>query len=206
MKIKKYSIFEASATWDDFINKVNTGIIPKDKADIKVIDKLSKLTPNNGVVLDLSFGDGANSEYFIEKGFDLYGTDISKLAVETMEEKFPDSNWIEHDTLDKFPFSDEKFDLVFARLALHYFKKDDIKNVLFDINRIMKTNSYLYVMVKCSNTGEIDTGKVSYTKDDWIDMISEEFEVVEYENNTKKAYSFEKSASNLLEIIAKKIK
>lgn len=204
MKIKKYKIFEASEMWDDFINKVNTGVIPKDLPDAKAIDKLIKLIPSGSKILDLSFGDGANSEYFIEKGYDLYGTDISGLAVETMKNKYPDYNWIEHDTLDRFPFENDKFDLVFARLALHYFKKDDIERVLSDIYRILKDNGYLYIMVKCSNTSNIDTGKISYTSEEWIEMVSELFEVVESKQETKKAYSFEKTASNLFEILAKK--
>ena len=40
MMIKKFRIFESSALWDDFINKVNTGVIPKDSPDTKNIDKL----------------------------------------------------------------------------------------------------------------------------------------------------------------------
>lgn len=204
MKIKNYRVFETSALWDDFINKVNTGILPKDIPNTKVIDKLTNLIPSGSKVLDISIGDGANSEYFIEKGFDVYGTDISTLAIETIKKQYPDYTWIEHDTLDKLPFPDNYFNLVFARLALHYFEKNDIKRVLIDINRMLKSNGYFYIMVKCSNTGELNTGKKLYTSDEWKEMISNTFNIIEIDQEVKKAYVFEKDTSNLLQIISKK--
>ena len=204
MKIKNYKAFESSVIWDDFINKVNTGILPKDIPNTKVIDKLTNLIPNGAKVLDISIGDGANSEYFIEQGFDVYGTDISNLAIETIKKKYPDYTWIEHDTLDKFPFPDNYFNLVFARLALHYFQREDIERVLLDINRILKSNGYFYIMVKCSNTGSLNTGKILYTPEEWKEMISNIFNIIEIDQEIKKAYVFEKESSNLLQIISKK--
>jgi len=203
MKIKRFKIFEASELWDDYINKIKTGILPKDEADYNTINSLTKMIPSGSKVLDLSFGDGSNSEFFIEKGFDVYGTDISDLAVETMTDKYPEYTWISHDTLDKFPFPDNSFNLVFARLALHYFKKEDLERILIDINRILKNNGYLYIMVKCSDTGNLNTEKKLYDSEEWSNMISENFEIIEFSEEKKKAYSYE-NESILLEIIAEK--
>jgi len=203
MKIKRFKIFEASVLWDDFINKVNTGVLPKDIADSKSINKLTKLIPDGSKILDISIGDGANSEYFIEQGFEVYGTDISKLAIDTIKEEYPDYTWVEHDTLESFPFPDNFFNLIFARLALHYFERNDIERILSDINRMLKNNGYFYIMVKCSSTGIVNTGKILYTPDEWINMISDKFEVVDVKKDKRKAYVFEKEESNLLEIIAK---
>lgn len=206
MMIKNFKIFESVQVWNEFIDKVNKGIIPKDPPDTKTITKLISLIPSGSKVLDLSIGDGSNSEYFIERGFDVYGTDISDLAIKTMEDKYPDYIWLVHDTLDKFPFSDKNFNLVFARLALHYFKKEEIEKILIDISRILKDSGYLYIMVKCSNTGNLNTGKISYTSDDWLEIVSENFEIVNSVEELRKAYSFEKEPSNLFEIVAKKNK
>lgn len=204
MMIKNFKVFESAQVWNEFIDKVNKGIIPKDPPDTKTITKLISLIPSGSKVLDLSIGDGSNSEYFIERGFDVYGTDISDLAIKTMKNKYPDHTWIVHDTLDKFPFQDNFFNLVFARLALHYFKKEEIEKILFDINRILKDSGYLYIMVKCSDTGNLNTGKISYSSDDWLEMLSKKFEIVSSTEELRKAYSFEKELSNLFEIVAKK--
>lgn len=203
MKIKRFKIFESSVFWDEYINKIKNGILPKDEADYNTINYLTNMIPSGSKVLDLSFGDGSNSEFFIKKDFDVYGTDISDLAVEAMKDKYPDYTWISHDTLDKFPFPDNNFNLVFARLALHYFEKKDIERIFLDINRILKNNGYLYIMVKCSDTGVLNTGKNLYDSEEWSDMISKGFEIIEINEEKKKAYSYEKE-SNLLEIIAEK--
>jgi ubiquinone/menaquinone biosynthesis C-methylase UbiE len=205
MKIKRFNIFESSAIWDDFIDKINKGILPKDEPDVVTIDNLCSFIPIGSKILDISIGDGVYSEYFIENGFDVYGTDISDLAIDTMKKKYPDYTWIVHDTLEKFPFSDKYFNLVFARLSLHYFKKEDIENILLDISRILKDNGYLYIMVKISNTGNITTGKNSYSVEDWIDLLSNHFNIIEKNEEIKKAYSFEKEKSYIFEVIGKKI-
>lgn len=205
MEIKKFKTFESVALWNDFIDKINKGIISKDIVDTETIDNIIHYIPSGSKILDISIGDGVYSEYFIEKGFDVIGTDISDLAISTMKEKHSDNTWVVHDTLEKFPFSDNSFDLVFARLALHYFKKEDIERILMDLNRISKKNGYLYILVKISNTSNLDTGKVSYDSDTWINMVSDKFKVIRYRFETKKAYSFEKEPSNLLHIISKKV-
>jgi len=203
MFVKKFRAFESLSTWDDFINKVKIGERQKDPPD-EIVGKLSKLIPSDSKVLDISVGYGQNSEYFIERGFDVYGTDISELAIKEMKEIYPDYNWIVHDTLEKFPFKNNYFDLIFARLSLHYFKKEDVDRILLDIFRMTKINGYFYVMVKCSNTGNLDTGKISYTSEEWLNMILKYFSLVSSKEDVKKAYSFEKFPSNVIEIIARK--
>ena len=133
MKIKRFKIFEASVLWDDFINKVNTGVLPKDIADSKSINKLTKLIPDGSKILDISIGDGANSEYFIEQGFEVYGTDISKLAIDTIKEEYPDYTWVEHDTLESFPFPDNFFNLIFVSLtcSINPYSSNCLMNLLY---------------------------------------------------------------------------
>jgi ubiquinone/menaquinone biosynthesis C-methylase UbiE len=204
MEIKKFRLFESVELWNDFIDKINRGVIPKDKIDFPNTEKLTELIPIGSRILDISIGDGVYSEYFIEKGYDVYGTDISDLAIKTMREKHPENTWVVHDTLNRFPFSNNFFDLVFARLALHYFSIDEVEKILPDIERILKPEGYLYILVKNSNTGNIITGKFSYTTEMWLDPVSKTFKVVDYKEEFKRAYSFEKEPSNLLHIICRK--
>lgn len=205
--ITKFNVFEnfdsVGSMWDEFIYKVNTGIIPKDTPDTNNIDKLMRINPT-GSVLDISIGDGSHSEYFIKQGYDVFGTDVSPLAIKTMKDKYPEQTWIVHDTEKKFPFSDNKFDIIFARLALHYFSKDSLSNIFGDIHRMLKTNGIFFIMVKITNTGNLDTGKAQYTEDEWINLIDENFDIFNINSEIRKSYSFEKTPSNLLEIFAKK--
>ena len=202
--IKKFENFNSAASmWDDFIDKVNTGIIPKDPPDIKNIDKLINMN-SSGNVLDISVGDGAHCDYFIENGYSVYGTDISPLAIKTIEDKYPEHNWIVHDTENKFPYVDNKFDIIFARLAIHYFSKESLSHILEDIHRILKPNGTFFILVKITNKGNLDTGKKQYSKEDWVDLLDKDFDIIEVNSENRKAYTFEKGPSNLLEIFAKK--
>ena len=45
--------------------------------------------------------------------------------------------------------------------------------------------------------------KLYYTDKEWLEMVSNNFDVVEYNKETRKAYNFEKQPSNLLEILLK---
>ena len=45
--------------------------------------------------------------------------------------------------------------------------------------------------------------KLSYADKEWLEMVSNNFDVVEYNKETRKAYNFEKQPSNLLEILLK---
>jgi SAM-dependent methyltransferase len=203
-KFKLYEAFNSAAeVWDDFIDKVNIGIISKDPPDVKNIDKLTSIK-GSGDVLDISVGDGSNSEYFIENGYNVYGTDISPLAIKTIEEKYPQHTWIVHDTENSFPFGDNKFDIIFSRLSIHYFSQESVSNILGDIYRILKPGGVLFIMVKITEVGNIDTGKKQHSKESWIQLVDEQFEIVETKSENRKAYTFEKAPSNLLEIIAKK--
>jgi ubiquinone/menaquinone biosynthesis C-methylase UbiE len=205
-KLKKYNVFiqesASSEMWNDFINKINTGVIPKDPHEID-IDKLIQLKPS-GNVLDISVGDGVNSEYFVENGYRVYGTDISDVAIDTIAEKHPEHNWIVHNTENKFPYQDNMFDIVFAKLSLHYFSKEKLYDIMNDINRILKTDGIFYIMIKISNSGNINTNKKSYTKEEWENFITE-FNIIDEKIESRKAYTFEKSDSNLLTIIARKL-
>jgi ubiquinone/menaquinone biosynthesis C-methylase UbiE len=204
-KLKNYNVFiqesASSEMWNDFINKINTGVIPKDPHEID-IDKLIQLKPS-GNVLDISVGDGVNSEYFVENGYRVYGTDISDVAINTIAEKYPEHNWIVHDTENKFPYQDNMFDIIFAKLSLHYFSKEKLYDIMNDINRILKTDGIFYFMIKISNSGNINTNKKSYTKEEWENFITE-FNIIDEKIESRKAYTFEKSESTLLTIIATK--
>jgi len=192
-------------SWDDFIDKINKNIIPKDNPDIENINKLME-NITTGKVLDISIGDGVQSEYFINNGYDVYGTDISKLAIKTMKNKYPNYTWIVHDSKNKFPFGDNMFNIIFARLSLHYFSKDIILNILNEINRMLTIDGMLFIMVKISNTGNINTNKKSYSQKEWIELLSNNFNIIDSNLEYKKAYSFEKDKSNILEIFLKKKK
>ena len=89
-----------------------------------------------GTCLDLGCGIGQFSKWFIGNGFEVISSDISKIALEKVKEF--NSNVVNVDMREKLPFEDNKFDVVFANLSIHYFSDSDTKELMNEINRILK--------------------------------------------------------------------
>ena len=91
---------------------------------------------NGGTCLDLGCGIGQFSKWFIENGYEVISSDISKIALEKVKEF--NSNVVNVDMREKLPFEDNKFDVVFANLSIHYFSDSDTKELMNEIKRILK--------------------------------------------------------------------
>ena len=91
---------------------------------------------NGGICLDLGCGIGQYSKWFMENGYEVISSDISKIALEKVKEF--NSNVVNLDMREKLPFEDNKFDVVFANLSIHFFSDSDTKNLMNEIKRILK--------------------------------------------------------------------
>ena len=91
---------------------------------------------NGSLCLDLGCGIGQFSKWFMENGYEVISSDISKIALEKVKEF--NSNVVNVDMREKLPFEDNKFDLVFANLSIHYFSDSDTKSLMNEIKRILK--------------------------------------------------------------------
>ena len=91
---------------------------------------------NGGTCLDLGCGIGQFSKWFMENGYEVISSDISKIALEKVKEF--NSNVVNVDMREKLPFEDNKFDVVFANLSIHYFSDSDTKSLMNEIKRILK--------------------------------------------------------------------
>lgn len=88
-------------------------------------------------VLDLGCGYGENCSYFIEIGAkNVIGVDISKKMLEVAQKENTHIN-IEYleKNMDDIGEIQEKFDIVYSSLALHYIK--DFKKLLININNLL---------------------------------------------------------------------
>jgi SAM-dependent methyltransferase len=88
--------------------------------------------------LDLGCGIGQYSKKFIEYGYEVISSDISKIALEKVKEF--NKNVINLDMREPLPFDDNMFDIVFANLSIHYFSSVETKKLINEIKRILKTN------------------------------------------------------------------
>jgi tellurite methyltransferase len=114
-------------------------------------------------VLDLCCGKGADSIFFHNKGLTVNSMDYSSEAIKQFNatqkryEIFLSS--IVKDISEPLPFQDNSFDFVYSRLGLYYFTEEELKNILAEVNRVLKSEGLLLFQVKSVNDKEYGKGK-----------------------------------------------
>ncbi len=100
-------------------------------------------------MLDFGCGLGANTKFFYEQGFEVYGIDISELAIEKCiknngfnKDNFKSLNLFEYNTLEEI--FGIRFDLVVASETLYYFSKKDVQKILEMFNGALVNNGVIY--------------------------------------------------------------
>ena len=134
---------------------------------------------NGGTCLDLGCGIGQFSKWFMENGYEVISSDISKIALEKVKEF--NSNIVSVDMREKLPFEDNKFNVVFANLSIHYFSDSDTKELMNEIKRILKKDG-LFIgsvngiqgLVKIKETAQELDYHYYYNKDKYIRLFDVE--------------------------------
>lgn len=136
--------------WDKMhqAGKVNHSSVLGESTDFAV--EVEKIIPPVSSILELGCGDGNDSFYFADKGHKVLATDFSDVAIEKNKEKHKHNNLIFEmlDVSKSMPFSDNEFDVVYARLSLHYFTDNVTKKIFGEIHQILKPKGYLCFLCK----------------------------------------------------------
>lgn len=124
--------------------------------------------PKQGKLLDLGAGQGQDSRYFAELGYDVTSTDISDSALKLSKENAEglDIKFMEVDITNKLPFEDNSFDIVYSHMALHYFTDKKTREVFQEIFRVLKPQGILASLFNTIEDAETtDPGYTSIEKD-----------------------------------------
>lgn len=102
---------------------------------IKIV--LEMMPNGKGKLLDIGCSDGRISNLFKEKGYDVYGVDISEKALERANER--GIKVTKADITNRLPYKDAEFDVVFCGEVLDVVLEPMI--LLKDIYRVLKPNA-----------------------------------------------------------------
>lgn len=94
--------------------------------------------PTAGKILDLGCGSGIDTEMLLKNGFSICSADFSEEALHIMKKRVPQALPLKMDMTEKFPFQDDTFDAVVADLSLHYFEWALTKQIVGEIERVLK--------------------------------------------------------------------
>ncbi len=113
------------------------------KRNIALIKLLS--LPENASILDVSCGTGTLLKLLAEntENLKLFGTDISKEAVEQASKNVPKAQFI-NTTSDNLPFDQQFFDVIVCAMALHHYNNP--KQTLAEMSRVIKNGGTLYLL------------------------------------------------------------
>ncbi len=97
-------------------------------------------------ILDLGCGQGRDSIYFYERGFDVTAIDFSGAALTTLENK--KIQVIQQDIRDLSIFEDNVFEVVCSNLVLHFFSDREMQTIIDEMYRILKPSGIFMFTVK----------------------------------------------------------
>jgi ubiquinone/menaquinone biosynthesis C-methylase UbiE len=121
----------------------------------KYAEDKEKLFPRNCLIVDLGGGAGFDSVYFLKQGHNVVLFDISDVALSLAEEKAKEIGLGEKLVtrqidfgLHDLPIKDNSVDVVFSRIALHYFESTHTIQLFKHIYRMLKPGGCAYLTFK----------------------------------------------------------
>ena len=133
-------------------------------------EEVNKLIPINSTILELGCGEGNDSIYFTQNGHVVTATDFSDVVIRQNTEKYTDDNlnFKVQNIQQPFNFSDTSFDVIYARLSLHYFPDQATHAIFKEIARVLKPGGVLCFM--CKGTEDPIYGQGDKIEDDMYEL------------------------------------
>ncbi len=125
-------------------------------ADLLLIDQILKNRFNPELkILDAGCGEGRNMVYFIRNGYEIYGIDqdkvtvsMAKLISKSINRDYPSEN-IRVSSIEKNPFPENFFDVVFCINVLHFaYDIDHFNNMIKSMVKILKPGGLFYITME----------------------------------------------------------
>jgi len=120
--------------------------------------------PASGRILELGAGQGQDSRFFAENGYNVVSTDQSAAALATNREKLP-TELVQKVTIEavdisqKLPYPDASFAVVYAHLSLHYFDEATTRQIFAEIRRVLVPGGLLVFLVNSTGDSEYNMGR-----------------------------------------------
>lgn len=107
-------------------------------------------------VLDLGCGTGRHTVFLSSKGFDVYGIDISKNALEITMKKLEENGLeakLSVGDMSSLGFDDGFFDAVVSTYVIHHAKLGVIRKVISEVARVLKEGGVFSFIVLSDEDG-----------------------------------------------------
>ncbi len=113
--------------------------------------RVLRIIPNNSKILELGCGVGMDAAAFASAGHSVLATDFSDVAIANNKLNYSSVTNLNFETLDiqnLTHFFEGEFDMVYARLSLHYFSNLATRQIFSEIHRIIRPDGYFCFVCK----------------------------------------------------------
>lgn len=117
-------------------------------------EKFAKLVIPGGLILDLGCAAGRDSLYFSSLGFQTIGVDLSGSLLAIAKRRAPNLLFLQQDAR-RLAFDPDSFDGIWACAVLHHLTREEVKSVVADCVRLLKSKGILFLLMK-EGKGEKD--------------------------------------------------
>ena len=119
--------------------------------DIYLLDQIMKgrYTPSD-IILDAGAGGGRNLPWFVQQGFQVYGTDRDPAVVEVLNQNYPGlpEDRFQVAFVESLPFADGYFDHVISSAVLHFAENEPHFEQMFaEMVRVLRPGGSLFIRV-----------------------------------------------------------
>lgn len=100
-------------------------------------------------ILELGCGAGADAVYFSKLGHEVVATDGSAEVISTNSSRGSGSlRFAMQDMWQPLSFADDSFELVYARLSIHYFSDAGTRQIIDEVHRVLGPGGRFFFMCK----------------------------------------------------------
>lgn len=168
-------------------------------------------------ILELGCGAGSDANYFASLGHTVTATDFSDIVIGKNKKHFS-AQGLSFKVVDMeqpFPFENDSFEAVYARLSLHYFSDKKTREIFSETARVLGSGGKLFFI--CKSVNDPLYGKGTKIEDDMFENnghirhffsenyakeLLEGFKIEKLESGEEKFYD---KASDFVKVKAKKI-
>lgn len=133
--------------WEEIHKELEWGKYPPEDVIRFIARNFYKLDREKTKILDFGCGTGAVTWYVAREGFDAYGFDGSKTAIEKASKRMSEEGVkakLYVADAGNIPFENNYFDAVIDSAVIYANKITDIKNILNEIKRVLKDGGKIF--------------------------------------------------------------
>jgi cyclopropane fatty-acyl-phospholipid synthase-like methyltransferase len=145
--------------WDSYFNGTDaeTYDFSQSKPAAALVSFCDNYLKKKSTVLDLGCGGGRNAHYLAQRGYRVYGIDISAAAIEFCQKRFARFNLsgtFKQGTFSQIPFPDNYFAGLICVAALDHVTLETAKASIIEIRRVLARNGVMLMTFDPLHTDE----------------------------------------------------